>query len=177
MFEAFYLINKLTNKIDFKKAFERSERYKTKIFLDKKGPVFDYKKYDFSNKNNSAHSEMKKETLTKAGLKAMKEEEIRKIKIKEMNQNNKLGFSFGYKEGFELNLLQQRKDKNKEIKQEFQKIFNLENILTSVDYYKKPYNRSSSDESVREKVKRKKQAKQMLLISKNKTKFENVQIR
>ena len=164
-------------KLDFKKAFERSERYKTKIFLDKKGPVFDYKKDLFSKKNNLGDEPPKREGFSRTSYNAMKEEEERKRKIKEMNSFNKIGFSFGLKEGFTQDFKKKRQEQNREIKKEFENVFQFENITSSKDMFRTTKLRDSSDDSIRDKLKRKKEVVKKLQKKKNQKKFEDLKQR
>jgi len=107
----------------------------------------------------------------------MKDEEQRKRKIKEMNSFNKVGFSFGLKEGFTQDFWKKRQEHNHEIKKEFETVFQFENITTSKDLFSKTKIRDGSDDSKREKLKRKKEMLKKIMKKKNHKKFEDVKKR
>jgi hypothetical protein len=144
--------------------------------LNRKGPVFDFKKQLFSSKNNNS-DEPKKETMNHTSYLAMKEEEQKKMKIKEMNSYNKLGFSFGLKEGFTQEFWKKRQEKNKEFKNEIDNVFQFENITCSKDMFSRTKMRNSSDDSIREKLKMKKDNVKKLRKKNNLKKFEDAKQR
>ncbi len=164
--------------LDFKKAFQRSERYKTKIFYDKKGPIFDYKKIEFTIKNSNLMEEPKKDMMSKTSYISTQEQEIRKRKIKEMSSLNKIGYSFGLKEGLSKDFWKKRQEHNQEMKKEFENLFQLDNITSSKDLmFSKNKLKSSSSDSIRDKIKRNKENKKMLIKRKLEKRFENVKKR
>lgn len=108
---------------------------------------------------------------------AMKDDEQRKRKIKEMNSFNKVGFSFGLKEGFTQDFWKKRQEQNQEMKKEFENVFRFENITASKDLFIKTKIQDSSDDSIREKLKKKKQNLKKIKKKKNEKKFEDVKQR
>lgn len=138
--------------------------------------MFDFKKQLFSSKNNNS-DEPKKETMNHTSYLAMKEEEQKKMKIKEMNSYNKLGFSFGLKEGFTQEFWKKRQEKNKEFKNEIDNVFQFENITCSKDMFSRTKMRNSSDDSIREKLKMKKDNVKKLRKKNNLKKFEDAKQR
>lgn len=108
---------------------------------------------------------------------AMKEEEMRKRKIKEMNSYNKAGFTFGLKDGLTQEFWKKRQQNNQEIKNEIDNIFQFENITTSKDLFSRTKVRQSSNDSIRDKLKKKKEMMKKIRIKKNEKKFENVKQR
>ncbi len=160
-----------------KKAFDRPIRYKNKIFVTKIGPVFDYKKINLIE-----------EKFKKIDLVYKKENDKKMEKILfEMNNHessnmpkNIEGFSIGIKNNKDLNLKRKRKEEIMHRNQELNKYFNFENITT----YNKPflasnkedfeYKRSLTEESIREKIKKKKEENFHLKKLKNKIRHETV---
>lgn len=144
--------------------------------MDKKGPVFDYKKELFSSKNKII-DEPKKDSMNHTSYVAMRDEEQRKTKIKEMNSFNKIGFSFGLKDGFTQEFWKKRQESNQDVKKEFEKVFQFENITNSKDIFSKTKVRESSDHSIREKLKNKKEILKKIRKKKNDKKYEDVKLR
>lgn len=91
------------------------------------------------------------------------------------------GFSIGIKPNKDLNLKKRRKEELIQRNQEFNKFFNFQNITT----YNKPFletnkeninnQRSLTEESIREKIKKKKEENLNAKKLKNKKKMESVQ--
>jgi hypothetical protein len=153
----------LQNPEEYKSAFERKERFKKKIFVNKLGPVFDYKKEDFLKKQKKKESK-KEVTKHHSDLNKNKEnklltEEDKKKKMKEiaMNQGGQNG---GYSMGIQkskLNLRKQRKEEYRSMMRSFENLFDFENITNAKPLEKKV--RSVSAKSRKETMKKEKQIK------------------
>jgi len=115
--------------------------------------------------------------MSKTSYNAVKEEEQRKRKIKEMNTINKVGYSFGLKSGFTQDFWKKRKEVNQDVKKEFDSIFQFENITCSKENFTRADLRDSSEESLREKLKKKKDNLKKLIKKKNHKKFEEAKKR
>lgn len=141
-------IYNIANEEDFRNAFERKERFKTKIFVNKLGPVFDFKKEDFLKQNKNKKKEVKKEIKQINEPKTDDEYEIlKKKKIKETNIEGG-GFSMGIRPA-KLNLRKLRKDQYKKLNSSFDNIFDFDNITKPREPVNKlDYINSADDETV-----------------------------
>ncbi len=119
--------------IDYKLAFDRANRYNNKIFVNKQGPVFEFKKDEFVSKNAGKRKESPKKNMGKT-TSALLEEEMHKRKIKEMNLQQNVGFSFGLKTSQNTFLKEIRREQSQKIKRQFDGLFDLENITMKTKY-------------------------------------------
>jgi len=95
-----------------------------------------------------------------------------------MSSLNKIGYSFGLKEGLSKDFWKKRQEHNQEMKKEFENLFQLDNITSSKDLmFSKNKLKSSSSDSIRDKIKRNKENKKMLIKRKLEKRFENVKKR
>jgi len=165
-----FLLNKI---LEFKIAFDREKRYNNKIYVNKKGPVFDFKKDDFmSRKNDKSESSPKKNINSKSSA-TLLQEEIRKRKIKEMNFQQIGGISFGLKHSMDSDFKELRRIKNLNIKKSLDNIFDIENVAGGRSPYKK-YKRSNSNRSIRELVIEKKENMKLMRVAKREKKLLRV---
>lgn len=135
--------------------------------------MFKFNKPDFRKKDDSPKPHLEKSY--KINKTIFEEEEKKKKKIKEMNTMNKLGYTFGYKDGVKYDLRKKRADNFSEIKKEFGNFFKFENITTtSKELFSNTVITTSNAESIRERLIQKKNNQKFLRISKREKKYENV---
>ena len=121
--------------LEYKLAFDRSKRFKNKIFVNKLGPVFDFKKDDYISRNAEKKKDTPKKNMGKT-TSALMEEEMHKRKIKEMNLQQNVGFSFGLKTSLNPNMKELRRQQSHNVKRQLDGFFDLENITMKTKYPK-----------------------------------------
>jgi hypothetical protein len=158
--------------IDQVKPVFGKDRFRKKIFVNKVGPVFDFKNEVFLKKQNKGAKSSKAVTRNPNKVKAKEEKENfetaeKKRKLKDEMFGHHPGFSLGIKPGGQK-IRQKRKEEYKNMMRSFDNIFELDNI-TRKDQEKAKYNndqfsrsRSTSVKSKDSQLENKKRKKLLL---------------
>jgi hypothetical protein len=133
LFFFFVILFILFFSLEYKLAFNRAKRYNNKIFVNKTGPVFEFKKHELVSSNTEKRKESPKKNMGKTSS-ALMEEEMHKRKIKEMNSHYNVGYSFGLNTSQNSFLKEIRREQSQKVKRQFDGLFDLENITMKTKY-------------------------------------------
>jgi hypothetical protein len=116
--------------LDYKLAFDRANRFNNKIFVNKQGPIFDYKKEVLISKKSKKTPKKNIDKSMGKTTSNLIEEEMHKRKIKEMNIQENVGYSFGLKTSLNPFLKNTRRQEIQKIKGQLNgnQLFDIENI-------------------------------------------------